>query len=327
MCKPTIRPSRCGAKVATMPTIVETPSEPPRKIHIATAGYLRLFGAESMVAVRDVASGTEKLEGVTGVAWRPSWWSDAPGVAEAVEASLSRCEDQALRTMQQIDSLWPLENAKRAALAEFVALHAVRGPSFRTLLHATAEEAIADVRSRHELSAERIGSLLMCMRWDLVRFDDDLLTTSDQPVVCMPFLAPGRQPNPAAVPPFGYMNSMEIAFPVNPRRLLLATWADGDDAILAGTLQQACSANCSVTGQADAEWFFKPGTFAPRRSPPLLEKRALPIAPQLIPGYTAQGAAASARCRSAEQLMNEMIQSNAARDRLRWIVPPADERL
>lgn len=319
----------------------------PREIHVPSAGYLRRFNdGRSIVTVHDIATGAQDDRGVAKAGSRLDWWGADPAVAEAMESSMTRCEDRALRALRKLDRVWPLEGEHRAMLAEFIVLHIVRTPAFRVFLRSVSEEAINSGEFRSRVKSEdraqatrhfrgdrmhaatllgqigRIASLLCGMHWSLIRFDDDLLATSDQPVVILPLIRPRSGVHSAAsvIPPDGYMETIEIRLSLDPKTLLLMSWASGEDRLepLLGTFNQACNANCAVTAQADKEWFSKPGKHAPRLTPPTLQPLVYPVSPELIVGYDVAVASRSLRRQIASEDMQRMIRDSTDRDRIHW---------
>jgi hypothetical protein len=317
----------------------------PRNIHIVSAGYLRRFGVDGHVMVHDVATGESKRRGVRAVARRRDWWGTEPGLSEVVETSFNQCESPALRSLRALDKDWALTAESRALLAQFIAIHVVRTPAFGTFVRGTTEAAIDDFRDRGTIAPEsfdgaadlfrrprmhantllgqitRIASLFCSMQWVLVRFNEDLLITSDQPVVALPCMPPGRQANAAAVPPTGWVDTVEIRFPLDPKTLLLMTWSDDEDppAPLDGGFNQACNINASLSQQADKEWFFRPDTFPHRLAPPLLRPLVLPISSELLGRYTAVDARGSKRRGAANELIEQILRENGPRDVVRWV--------
>jgi hypothetical protein len=229
-----------------------------------------------------------------------------------------------------------------------MALHIVRTPAFGLFLGLVTEDAIINERRRGRVPPEsfdavasffrgprmhahallgliaRIGSLLCAMRWVLVRFVEDVLVTSDQPVVTIPLTPPGRPESARVVPPGGFLDTLEVRFSLDPRTLLLLSWSEEEDAREAyeGTFAQAREVNCSVSYQADREWFYRPGTVPQRLIPPWLEPRIVPLAPQLLSGYDVQVAERSSRRRAADLTMTRMISEDAPRDVMRWPTLP-----
>ncbi len=320
-------------------------SSAPREIHIASAGYVRRFGVDKHVVVRDVATGREERRGARKAAYRRDWWGTDPELAAAIEKSLNQCESPALRDLGKIDKLWPLSSAHRVLVGQFIAIHVVRTPAFGIFLRMVTEQSIEDESVRAHVPAEhlhlaaelfrgermhanallgqitRLASLLCGMQWSLVRFDGDLLATSDQPVVALPLVPRGVHAAGNAVPPNGWMDVIEVRFSLDPRTLLLMSWSDAPDAPapLPGTFNQACTVNCGVITQADREWFYRPGPRPCHLTPASLQPLVYPISPQLLPGYNAAVASGSSRRRAADQLMAEMIRDNTPRDQMRWV--------
>lgn len=317
----------------------------PRNIHIASAGYLRRFAVGGHVMVHDVETGVRARRGVKAAARRLDWWGREPGLAEAIEKSLSQCEGPALAYLRTLDRRWPVERDAKAVIAQFIAIHVVRTPAFGVLLRDTAEAAIADERARGRIKPEdfeeaakvfrgerihahsllgqitRIASVLMSMQWIRVQFADGLLITGDQPVVALPWMPEGRQPNMAVMPVGGFLDTMEIRFSVDPQSALIMTWHPDEDAAegVEGTFSQACNLNNSISRQADKEWFFRPDTVPHQLDPATLQRVVLPISPDLIRGYTPQLARSSPRRRAADQLMQEIVRDNMPRDQIRFV--------
>ena len=151
------------------------------------------------------------------------------------------------------------------------------------------------------------------------RLQDDLLVTGDQPVVVLPIPRRGRQSIIYAVPPRGFLDTIEVRFPLDPRRLLLMTWRGDDDSSADGSFAQACNVNASVSLQADTEWFFKPGTVAHRLNPSTLHPDVHPISPALFGEYTADAALNSRRRLETEQLAARIHQEDPPHDRIPFV--------
>lgn len=99
----------------------------------------------------------------------------------------------------------------RGLLLEFLAIHFVRNPNWRSLISGLIERQVAE--QRHEgpehqglrtvLRSDRywvdtllrqipqVASLLGSTQWALLRFEMPWLATCDQPLVAVPFLPPG----------------------------------------------------------------------------------------------------------------------------------------
>ena len=124
------------------------------------------------------------------------------------------------------------------------------------------------------------------MQWTLLRFDEPILITSDQPVVRSP-MPPGGSSPVTAIPPSGFYQVIEIRFPLSPRLALLTSWRDaphGD--VVDGTWQQAVNMNAVVRAQADWHW-IRTMERAPALPPVILREPMTdiePIAAQILPG-------------------------------------------
>jgi hypothetical protein len=99
------------------------------------------------------------------------------------------------------------------------------------------------------------------------------------------------------------------------------TWFDGLDVRVDGTYQQLCNANCAMAAHSVEEWFYRPGKRPPFLAPPVMIPRTGPVSTEVLPGYTERAVAQSARRRQAERLMTDLLETNAPRDRLRWVRP------
>lgn len=318
----------------------------PRRNHTVTAGYIGRFARNGRVIVHR-QDGSESEIGPRAVGFQRDYWG-SDDVSRNVEQAFSTVENIALRMLRDLGERWPLSTEDRGALAEFVAIHLVRTPAFGAFIRQAGgralDKAVQQQAARHgvteaEVAAVarsmrtqpyhvntmlgqigRIGSGFGNMQWNLVRFPRDWLITSDQPVVAVP-AADGVVSPASALPAFGLLNAMEVFFALDPRQLLLMSWANQPDAEqpLSGTYRQACSINCATRAQALTEWVSRPGTRPPFLAPPILEPTVYAISTELLPGYSAKVAAQSERRTAANRLMMRMIEENAPRDRMRWV--------
>jgi hypothetical protein len=325
---------------------------PPRRHHTVSAGYIgRFANNRRQVAVHHVTGGVSEI-GSRAVGFQTDFWG-SDELATEVEQAFNRVEDPVLRMLRNLPECWPLSTEDRAALAQFVAVHVIRTPAFGAFLRSVGNRAlpksVREIAEKHGLPEEkvavvtegmkgqrnhvrtllgqigRIGSMFSNMQWNLVRFDHDWLVTSDQPVVMLP-LGGGTMSPASSVPRGGLSNVMEAFFTIDPRQLLLLTWAEAPDAAqsLSGTRRQACSVNCAVRVQALTEWVSRPDTTPPFHTPPILEPSIYAISTELLPGYTTPVATNSRRRAAANQLMTKVIEENAPRDRMRWVTTPPD---
>ncbi len=323
----------------------------PRRHHTVSAGYIGRFSRAGRVSVHHATEGvSEKRPQVVG--YQTDFWGPAELSIEA-EQAFNKVENPVLQMLRKLPERWPLSTEDRGALAQFVVVHVIRTPAFgafaRRVGDRALESSVRDVAARHAIDENelavaaqvmkgqrnhvrtllgqigRIGSMFSSMQWNLVQFDHDWLITSDQPVVMLP-LQGGVVSPASSVPASGFRDLMEVFFTLDPRRLLLMTWAEAPDATqpLTGSYRQACSVNCAVRVQALTEWVSRPGSTPPFRAPPILEPSIYPISTELLPGYTVQVAANSRRRAAANQLMMKLIEENAPRDRMTWVTAPSD---
>jgi Protein of unknown function (DUF4238) len=345
--KPTDRKSRSSRPIGHLTTDAASSGgmmSTPRRHHTVTAGYIGRFARRGRVVVHRTNGSTLEI-GPSAVGFQTDYWGSD---AREVEQAFSMTESAALRILRRLDDRWPLSKEDRGVLAEFVAIHVIRTPAFGAFARFTSgqalDEAVREQAARHEVAEDelaaaaqamrsqrfhvatllgqvgRVGSAFGSMQWNLVRFDQNSLITSDQPVVALPqrgtFVSPA-----SSVPASGLLNAMEVIFPLDPRQLLLMTWAEQPDAAqpLSGTYRQACSVNCAVRAQALTEWVSRPETTPPFLAPPILEPSVYAISTELLPGYSGKVAAGSKRRAAANQLAMRMIEENAPRDRMRWV--------
>ncbi len=311
-----------------------------------SAGYLARFASNGKVAMHHATKGLLEI-GPRAVGFQQDFWGSEE-LSREVEQAFEKCENPALHMLRDIPRCWPLVGTDRAVLAQFLAIHVIRTPAYGAFVRRAGvrarESAIRDVAAKHGLPEDdvaaaaemlrgqrshvrtllgqigRIGSMFGNMQWTLVQFDQDRLITSDQPVVMLP-LSPAPVSPASSVPVSGLSNMIEAHFTLDPRQVLLMTWADGPDTIdpLTGTYSQACSINCAVRAQSLEEWFSRPRTIPPFLSPPILEPSIYAISTELLPGYTVQVAAESQRHAEADRLMSRIIEEDAPRNQMTWV--------
>jgi hypothetical protein len=199
----------------------------PRRIHLASRCYIRGFAVNGRVFVDAAQAGKPgevQERTVSSVAWRPGWWGSSSELAEAAEFLLGRSEDETAPILRELTNRWPLSREDRAALAQFIAIHAVRTPAWRNAYDTVTTLAIHDELDRRRWDPEvekqavaelisdrmrvesllkqipRMASLFMSMHWSLVQFNDPLLASCDQPVVCVPILEPWQRRPIQAMP-------------------------------------------------------------------------------------------------------------------------------
>ena len=318
----------------------------PKRHHTVSSGYIGRFGRRGLVAAHDVAGGVVEI-GPRAVGFQNDFWGPEE-LAVEVEQAFAKVENPVLRLLRHLAERWPLCSEDRAALAQFLAVHVIRTPAFGAFIRGGSdralESAVREVAERHGVDESRvaaaarvlkgqrhhvntllgqigrIGSMLCNMQWNLVQFDYDWLITSDQPVVMLPSGA-GMLSPASSVPIAGFESIIEAFVTLDPRQLLLLTWADTPDRAepLRGDRSQACSVNCAVRAQAMVEWVSHPGDTPPFHELPILEPKVHAISTDLLPGYTAEIAHSSRRRAAASQLMMRVIEGNEPRDRMTWV--------
>jgi Protein of unknown function (DUF4238) len=321
----------------------------PRKIHVATQAYLERFTHGGRLIAHRLRTGESSVARPAAVAYRKNWWGNNAEVAKAAEWALSQYESPASEVLRSLPSAWPLSGEDRASLAAFIAIHTIRTPAFRAQAEAVAEATILEQRlrwpqmeGRFDRAAEkwrrdpwrwphmmgrqipRVASLLACMMWVLVAFDDPLLITSDQPVVAVPVLGPGERREISVFPSGGYLDTIEFRFAIDPHNLLLLIWADGRDPVrrMVGDLDMGCDANRAVRSQADEEWFSTPQRTPQFLRPPFADtSECSPIAPRLVAGYDGDAVKACVRRDEAERIQRELMSGRqpGMPDIIRWV--------
>jgi Protein of unknown function (DUF4238) len=134
-----------------------------------------------------------------------------------------------------------------------------------------------------------------------VRFDSPVLATCDHPVVVWPASDAGRPVQPTVAAKIGIGNLFEVRFPIGPQAAILMTWQDRRDPRepVRGKTHHADNLNAFTIVEAERQWFYRPGSRRPR-------KRAgawMPLAPELLPGYSIPEAA---YCRRRREIVGEL---------------------
>jgi hypothetical protein len=318
----------------------------PRRIHLVSQCHIRQFAVADFVVLRGSDGAQDAPDRrVASVGWRPGWWGSDADLARGVEELLGTTEDRATPILREINIRWPLGRDDRAQLAEFVAIHVVRGPAWRSAYDMASMNSMGQQLRRDHWGEHvermafaefvgdplraaamlkdvpRIASILMSMCWTLVQFDEPLIGSCDQPVVWYPLLRPQRQVPIRAIPRSGFMDTVEVRFPIDPWRLLLLSWApqpDMDDPVV-GEFRHAADVNRSTDAQADRDWFYRPGSVPPFLAAPRLDWACEPLSYDLVPGYTLDVATTSRRRADAGRLLAGLIESGATNE-MRFVV-------
>jgi hypothetical protein len=284
----------------------------PKKIHVATKAYLKAWAPSGCLKPVDVRYGPQKSTSPAGVAWRREWWgADDASLNAACEDACAKLEQHLPGLLHHLESRWPPKSSDRALLSQFLALHIARTPAFAAWFAKVRDASLARYadqlsepqyklfREQMQSDKERarkifrmlnkLGSLLGSMSWTLLRFDEPLLITSDQPVCPAPFVNEGEIRGVAAIPGDGWTETVEVRCALTPRLALLGSWDIRPEvAPMPGSWADAVNLNVATRGQADRQW-FRVTDRAPAL-PPVIERDPLdylePLTPQLLPGYS-----------------------------------------
>ena len=255
----------------------------PKKIHVVTKAYLANWAVDGLVRPVSVRYGRQKLRTPSGLAWQSEWWgANDPGLNKACEESCGKLETLLPDALASVEAEWPPDAATRAVLAQFMALHVVRTPAFVDRFQPLRDTSIAEYRNkfpspeayetwRRAMQSDRerankllslinkLSTIIVSMHWTLLRFDEPLLITGDQPICPVPLLTPGIGKPIAAIPRDGWLDTCEIRCAFTPRHALLATWYTGPPTDpVSGTWSQAVNLNASVAAQTVEQRFQTP---------------------------------------------------------------------
>lgn len=287
---------------AIAPTIGRM-GKPYQRSHIASVTYLDQWAVDGRLRVvrpgRHVGSAPARPE---AVAYRKRFWSDDPEIQRLAEEACARLESQFPEAAAKIATDWPLTGAAREVLAEFISLHVIRTPAWMEFHDETRSRLITDLEHNWEHSipfeeAERqlssdeqrvktfqrhllmTTALVANMHWTLLSWEHPVLATSDHPVSLFPMAQPGVLTPYEAFPRKGLGGVLELRFPLSPSQLLIGSWIDQLDQKLdpVGDQSWVINSNESITGNAEHEWFFRPGSFP--RLTPVIERRRRPSTP------------------------------------------------
>lgn len=306
-----------------------------RRNHIVTRRYLDLFSEDGRVACCFVETGEVKIVGTGDVAVLSDFYvyrrRDGSRSTEFEEA-FGPLETKSVPILRSASERWPLPDADRATISEYLAAQMVRGIAWRAFhdelrqgVLDSQRESLADElgpeawaqfsddilsdrrRARHMVrQVPLIGSLVSSMHWSLIDFGSDRLISSDHPVVAVG-VSPGTT---AAVPRFGLANVAEIRFPVTPRLALLLSWQDQPDSEVParGFPREARAINHSVKAQAERQWFHRPGT-----RPSVASTGTGLLTDIFHPGYTPATISHCERRRMVVAALNEDVEAQGSR--------------
>lgn len=224
----------------------------PSKIHLITRAYLAQWASDGYLRPVHREWGSQKLRTPAAVGWRKSWWGeDDPQLNTTCEQMCNQLETQVPDLLRRLPYEWPAAPEMRSPIAQFIVLHIVRTEGFADWLDAACDKSLSQhtedfspeqyqaiseqVRSPQERARRCFGminkmsTIIASMHWTLMTFDEPLLITSDQPVVAVPLLEAGERAAITAVPEAGWMDTIEIRFPLSPRLALICSWHEPND--------------------------------------------------------------------------------------------------
>ena len=299
-----------------------------KNAHIVPRTYLANFAIDGKIGVRVEPEHRSLVLPIESVGTRRRFYRGTRpdgSVIDDMEWSLGEGEKAAAPLLRRFRDHWPLDLAKKGMLAELFAYQLLRGPRFKAEREELTRKILADYRRTGKLDdavgggeigdteldeAERafmtarhghirmltlgptLTSILGSMHWTLVEFASPVVATSDHPVVIWPIGESSRSPQPTPLG-VGALETLEVRLPLSPTAAVLMSWLDAPDderASVRGARHHAATLNAFTVASADRQWFHKPGT-----SPPVATGKLLPLAPELIGGYSYQAAVSSKR--------------------------------
>jgi len=301
-----------------------------RHQHVITRSQVALFGVDGLVKCH-FRDGTVRVLGATKVGVRKNFYSvkNADGsISTEFERAINPIETNGIKVLRGIEANWPPEQEARVKICEFLALQAVRSPAYRYFFEQRRESSLAEraaqldqdhrtglkkaVRSdefRIENLVNQIGKMATMfgsMHSALLRFGSPRLLCSDHPLAPVPFMDV-RGAAVSAIPGFGFLNTIEFRFPIDPERALLFTWREFHDdfPVFDCKLHHLKSLNASVRDQAEEHWFHRPDVSAPCGSGTFT-----PLSFELFDDYELTEAIRSERRSQAQQTIEGMIDND-----------------
>ena len=315
-----------------------------KNAHIVPRTYLKNWADDDRIGVVVPARGLKGERRLEKVGTRRRFYRrERPGDGtpiDDIEWSLSQGERVATPLLRSFADRWPLSLKDKATLGELFAFQLLRGTRWkqeyeggtRAILdgwrrtgkittpqgETSVKAADVDEAERAFLSntwrltsmmdtARKMSTVFSSMHWTLIEFGSAVVATSDHPLVLWPLDVVSRAPQPTPVT-IGVFETIEVRLPLSPHHVVLMTWADrGDDeeSRTRGTRDHARNINAFTVKQADRQWFHYP-----RTSPPVGTGKFLPVAPEIIDGYTRAGAKSSRRRATVSALIQPKIGTN-----------------
>ncbi len=227
----------------------------PKRHHTVPKFYLDGFADGRMIHSVNIQDGKEHNTNVVNATAESHFYRvpDHPTDPGAFEAALSKTESVAAGILRSIDQGdWPLGPGDRLAFAQFMTLQFLRVPSHRRQMHHAIASILRDLATNDPTEFERILSLpgapegidfangevpalvssaahiqqistlipelvghLLGRPWELVRFDQPSLITSDEPLTPIP------NPHEIQSVGLGLENSWALHFPLTRKVALL----------------------------------------------------------------------------------------------------------
>jgi hypothetical protein len=168
----------------------------PKRHHVVPQFYLRGFAESEQLISVQVADGKRFTSALRNAASENHFYRLTEDHVEGplgFEEALERVETAAARVFQTIhNGVWPLSFKDRQELSFFIGAQLIRGPRYRRALVDSGASGInydGSTMTAVDMHAHQIATLaeqwmphLMNRPWDLVRFTDHSLITSDSPV-------------------------------------------------------------------------------------------------------------------------------------------------
>jgi hypothetical protein len=172
----------------------------PKRHHVVPQFYLRGFARSEQLTAVQLFDGRRFSTAVRKAASETHFYRLAPDHRSgplALESAFSLVEgDTATILKRIIEGLWPLNIHDRRQLSFFIAAQLLRGPRYRSALEASGASGTngdGSAMTSTDMHAHQIATLaeewmpqLMDRPWDLVRFTNRSLITSDSPVSSIP---------------------------------------------------------------------------------------------------------------------------------------------
>lgn len=318
-----------------------------KRSHIVPRGYLVNFATDGMLALRLDGKAVDEPISVRDAAVRTDFYRrERPDgqMIDDIEWSLGELENITSPILRDIANRWPLTPEDKMKLATLFGIQLVRGPRWKEWHeeetrkffeqqrlsgrvqvdedHEATAEDVLDETERHLLGSTprttrmlgltpKLASILSSMHWALVEFRSPVLATSDHPVAVWPISEWARRPE-AAPMNTGLLRTLEIRVPVSAHLTVLMSWLHDEDspAPIKGARHHAANLNAFTVAQAERQWFHMPGA-----SPPVGTGRLLPLAPELLAGYSPAAAESSPRRIQTAERIQPRLGSNDLTDR------------